>query len=173
MELEEWRDIKGYKGLYQISNLGRVKNIKSGRNLMGGINSDGYYTVLLRKKLKAKSFKIHRLVAAAFISNPENKPQVNHKNGNKIDNKVTNLEWVTCKENVRHAWNNKLSKGKYREVGNRAEKVIQMDLENKIINKYESVLKASEKTGISNTAISNCLVGLSKTSGGFKWKYDK
>lgn len=117
MENEVWKDIEGYEGLYMISNLGRVKslarkiNYKDGRRhftkeriLKVGDYKDWYLYVVLKKDTVPTTKKIHRLVAEAFISNPENKPCVNHKNANKKDSSIKNLEWVTFKENSEHAF---------------------------------------------------------------------
>lgn len=106
---EIWRDIKDYEGLYQISNFGRVKSlprngtISTERILKPLLTGRGYYKVTLSKHNKAKYPSIHRLVAEAFILNPDNLPQINHKDGNKTNNKVGNLEWCTSLENVKHS----------------------------------------------------------------------
>lgn len=110
--IEVWKDIKGYEGLYQVSNLGRVKSLKHLKEyfLTYRIEGKGYASVALFKGTVSsrKSYKVHRLVADAFIPNPENKPQINHKDGNKLNNSVENLEWVTNQENIVHAYNNGL-----------------------------------------------------------------
>ena len=99
--IEEWKDIKGYEGLYQVSNLGRVKS-KTGRIRKTTFTNSGYELVVLYNNCKSKGFTIHRLVAEALLPNPENKPQVNHIDEDKTNNAVFNLEWVTAKENVNH-----------------------------------------------------------------------
>lgn len=113
---EIWKDIQGYEGLYMISNLGNVKsltkyagvNYRKEHILKPAINKHGYHRVLLSKDNKHSQKPIHRLVAIAFIPNPENKPEVNHVWGNKGDNRATSLEWNTTTENNNHALNTKL-----------------------------------------------------------------
>lgn len=116
MEKVEYRDIKGYEGLYQIGSDGSILKIgrcKKPRLLKTrNIAHHGYLRIPLTVNGKTKCFRIHRLVANAFIPNPLNKPQINHKNGIKTDNRVENLEWVTNEENYKHAINNGLSKSK-------------------------------------------------------------
>lgn len=103
---EEFRDIKDFEGLYQISNLGRVKSIRFRKEkiLKPFPTVSGYLMVDLRKNKKSKYISIHRLVAIAFILNEKNKPEVNHINGIKADNRVENIEWSTRSENVKHAY---------------------------------------------------------------------
>lgn len=116
IEIEEWRDIEGYEGVYQVSNFGDIKSLArniynyfSGtravpdRLLKSCVQKNGYRIVSLYPSVKSKTFCIHRLVAQAFIPNPENKPEVNHINGIKTDNRVENLEWATSSENRQHA----------------------------------------------------------------------
>ena len=110
---EEWKDIEGYENKYQVSNLGRVKRIlyknqystKPKENILAKrCDGKGYAQVILYKNGKGKSIKVHRLVGKAFIPNTENKPQINHINGIKDDNRVENLEWCTNRENQIHAF---------------------------------------------------------------------
>ena len=109
---EIWKDIVGYEGLYQISNFGRTKRTYKNSKvkiLKPWINRQGYLIVDLCKNSKSKHFPIHRLVATAFIQNPENKPEPNHEDGNKFNNHVSNLKWVTKSENIQHAMNSGLN----------------------------------------------------------------
>jgi hypothetical protein len=117
-ELEIWKDVKSFEGIYQVSNLGRVKRVDNCkiRNkkycgdyyLNPNDNGKGYWRIKLSYKSKSKRHMLHRLIAEAFIDNPENKPFVNHIDGNKKNNQLSNLEWVTRMENVIHAWENGL-----------------------------------------------------------------
>ena len=107
MQVEVWKDIEGYGGVYQISNFGRIKsfsNRSKGKELALVRNPSGYMYIHLWINGKCRYFRVHRLLAKAFIPNPENKPEINHKNGIKDDNKVENLEWCTHKENMEHAF---------------------------------------------------------------------
>lgn len=97
-----WKDIKGYEGLYKISNTGEIYSIISNKILRKNIRNT-YYIIQLTKNKMRKSFQIHRLVAEAFIPNPKNKPIINHINYNRLDNCVNNLEWCTQKENVEYS----------------------------------------------------------------------
>jgi hypothetical protein len=108
MKKEIWKDVEGYEGIYKISTYGRIKSYKTrlkGKLLSGTVNSDGYNVIILFKDGE-RGKRIPRLVAKAFIQNPENKPQVNHKDLNKSNNHVDNLEWCTAKENTYHATRN-------------------------------------------------------------------
>lgn len=110
---EIWKDVKGYEGLYQVSNLGKVKSLpKVGsvkENILKNfIKDQGYLAVTVSKNDKRKTYLNHRLLAISFIPNPENKLEVNHKNGIKDDNRVDNLEWCTHSENIKHAYDNNL-----------------------------------------------------------------
>ena len=103
---EIWKDIEGYEGLYQVSSFGRVKRVTTGRILKGSKDKDGYLVVGLYKNNTKSTKKIHRLVAQAFIPNHEHKPEINHIDEDKTNNKVSNLEWITRKENLNHGTRN-------------------------------------------------------------------
>ena len=109
MEQEIWKDVEGFSG-YQISNLGRVKSYKRKNEFIRKTSIVGGYVqvALGSKNIKKQTFYIHRLIAKAFIPNHENKPEINHIDGNKLNNNISNLEWVTRKENCQHAWDNGL-----------------------------------------------------------------
>ena len=107
--MEIWKDIPDYEGLYQASNLGNIKSLKKNIILRQNGDNYGYMQVILYNGETRKTGKVHRLVGKAFIENPENKPQINHKDGNKKNNHVSNLEWLTNRENKKHAINTGLT----------------------------------------------------------------
>lgn len=102
MNDEIWKDIKDYEGLYQVSNYGRVRNTSRGNIRSPYLCEKRYYRIILYKNNKTKKPRVHRLVAQAFIPNPDNKAEVNHKDFNKVNNHIDNLEWTTGEENVSH-----------------------------------------------------------------------
>lgn len=122
----------------------------------------GYVYVCLFKNNRQKTFRVNRLVALMFIPNPENKPEVNHKDGNKLNNCVSNLEWNTTKENIEHAYRTGLNKG-------RTKTVLQYDIQGNLIKEWNSITEATNQLKINN--ISACCAGKLKTVGGYKWKY--
>ena len=191
---EIWKDIKKYEGLYQVSNLGKVKSlerftknnkintigyIKKQKILKLDLLNNGYNTCELYKNNRRKKFYIHRLVAETFIPNPENKPQVNHINGIKTDNRVENLEWVSAKENIKHGWKNELYKNVLKsliENSRRSKKVNQYDKQGKLINTFSSTVEAEKKlkekgVKINSKNIRAVCANRRKTAGGFVWKY--
>lgn len=146
---------------------------KGVRRRLKELRIGNYLGVSIRKKI----FLIHRLVAIKFIPNPENKPQVNHKNGIKTDNRVENLEWATRSENMVHAYhalglqNKKSNLGNYYGNSFRSVQVIQFDKDGSKIKLFDCARRASHELNISETAISNCLNGRSKSAGGYIWAY--
>lgn len=158
---ERWKDIPGYEGFYQVSDLGRVRRTKSGRVLKPHYNGHGYIQALLSKRGERKHKAVHRLVASAFIPNPEGKPQINHKNGVKSDNTVSNLEWCTASENLTH---------RHRVLGLpgcRSKKVV--CLETGVV--YPSAKAAAEAIGVNRTAVAQCCLGTQKTSKKLHFKF--
>lgn len=159
---EIWKDIKNYEGHYQVSNLGRVKSIKFGKEIILKQQQcmDGYYYVNLSKNGIAKRYYVHRLVAEAFIDNSDNLPCVNHKDENKQNNVVSNLEWCT------HEYNNN--------YGTRIERcsktVLQFDLNGNLIKEWKS-LHECNRNGFNQGDICKCCNGKRKTAKGFIWKY--
>lgn len=166
MLVEEWRDISGFEGLYQISNQGRVmsfccKNNRNGYVRKAVPDKDGYMTILLKKDGKYYGKKVHRLVAEAFIENPEKYEQINHKDENKANNVVDNLEWCSCLYN-------QLYHDKYKKS---CKAIIQIDKEGHEVARFNSIDEASRKTGILSSCISAVLHQKRKTTGGFKWVF--
>lgn len=174
--VEIWKDIKGYEGLYQISNLGRIKSLKrevdcgkgerilEERVLKNMINIHGYYYIHLRKEKRKHAKTIHRLVAEAFIDNKANLPVVNHIDGNKLNNSVQNLEWCTYSENSKHAYINNLKEPPEKEV-------LQYNINGDFIRKWKSGKVAAKELNICYCHISSCCTGKSKVAGGFVWKH--
>lgn len=151
---------------YSISDYGHVVN-PQGRILRNQPHAHGYRVITIGAKGHKKRFKIHRLVSQAFIPNTENKPFVNHKDGNKANNHVSNLEWSTHHENMAHAVatdHNRYLKG------NKPKPVSQFSLSGALINTFKSINEAELVTGIS---ISGCLKGLYKSAGGYLWSIKK
>lgn len=160
---ETFVKIEGFEK-YEVSNLGRVRNIKSGRILKPKFHRDGYLRHYLYGYDKRKSLLLHRIIATAFIDNPEEKPQVNHIDENKTNNDLSNLEWCTVRENMTHGTRIKRASEKC------FKKVIQLDLNDNVLNEFESIKQAGQETGVFATSISACCNGKRKSAGGYKWR---
>ena len=177
---EKWKDIQGYEGLYQVSDLGRIKSI--GRTIeyangtlhpyqekirKNNTHKNGYKNVDLWKEGKAKTFKVHRLVAQAFVPNPNNLPEVNHIDENKENNKASNLEWVTAEYNTNYGTRGKRAGEK------RKKPVLQFALDGNFIKEHTSAKEAAKQFGNKHIAmqIGECCRGTQKTAHGFKWRF--
>jgi len=175
--IEEWKDIQGYKGHYQVSNLGRVKSLAryKGKNntryfgediILKCDTSTGYNHINLWKDGKVTNIKNAILTVKAFIPNLYNKPCINHKDGIKLNDNITNLEWCTYKENNQHAWRTGLSNSDSTD-----KEVIMFSLSGKKLSTFRSSHEASRQSNINRGNITSCCLGNRKTAGGFKWVF--
>lgn len=181
--LEIWRDIDGYNGKYQVSNLGNVKSIYT-IYVINGIHNkyyrdiilqpfaqkNGYLNVCLWKDGKKKNRLIHQLVAQSFIPNPNNLPQVNHKDEDKTNNVVSNLEWCTAKENVNYG--TCIQRMSESQINNskRSKVVYQYSMDNIFIKEWPSAREIERQLGYIATDICACCRGIRKTAYGYIWK---
>lgn len=183
-DIEEWKDIIGFEGLYQISSFGRLKSFKKHKTgyVLSNVNKTGWYlnVVLCGIGKQKESHKIHLLVGRYFVPNPDNKPEINHEDLNKQNNHKSNLKWVTRSENIHHAilHNPNILKGINNYNQNKIVPILQYDLNNVFIEEHESGIKASKKTGVCERNIyqvaskTEYKKGLTrKQAGGFIWKY--
>lgn len=172
-----WKDIEGYEGLYQVSDQGEVKSLE---RIIHKKNTDtllkerilkpclnrGYHMVSLSINNKIHKFTVHRLVAKAFIPNPDNLPMVNHKDENPSNNCVDNLEWCDNKYNINYGT------AIQRRAAKRKRPVKQLSLNGELIKIWDSAVDAGKELGIDRRLICNCCRGQSKTSKGYRWEYD-
>lgn len=173
-EVEEWRPVVGAEENYIVSNLGNVASLNYNhtgkcRFLKQSI-SGGYQRVSINKDGKHLSVKVHRLVAEAFLPNPENLPQINHKDENKLNNVVWNLEWCDSHYNINYGTGLK-RRAKARVENGKGKAVKQIDKSGNTISSFTNVASAARKTGISRSSIFKTLTGKNKTAGNYKWEY--
>ncbi len=189
--MEQWKDIKGYEGLYQVSDLGRVRSLdkyvwnihnqsyslRKGKILKQGKgvkNSQGQYyrNVKLYKDGKHKSFKVHRLVAKAFIENPDNLPFINHKDENPENSQACNLEWCDQKYNVNYGTGLERSAKKHINHPLKSKPISQYTLDGEFVASYPSIAEAERQVPkVFHNNISKCCKGKLNRTGGFKWSY--
>lgn len=163
---EVWKDVPGYEGLYQVSNLGRLKRtFRNGKEniLIGKKDKYGYTAVILSKNQRKKHCLLHRLVAGVFVLNPENKPEVNHKDRNKRNNVADNLEWATGSENVKHAF------ATGRKIHKRP--IVQYTRNMDVVSCWDSIREAGQTLNISEKNIVSCCNGRLLSAGGYVWRY--
>lgn len=176
-----WKSVVGYEGLYEVSDEGLVRGVErksTGTKMPDRIipahtmtpvervtrpGQQGYLVVRLTRNGRGKTVQIHRLVAKAFIPNPLNLPMINHIDGNKHNNKKSNLEWTTCSKNNIHALETGLRKP-------RGNPILQFTKNGEFIAEYRSTCEAARKTGASRGMISHCINGWAKTGSGYVWK---
>lgn len=183
---EEWRDIEGYEGYYQVSNFGRVRSVDRviylhdkvsgrirqsqtirGKILTNHLQRNGYLLAKMRKPPQIKMISVHRLVAKAFVPGYCEGLQVNHKDENKQNNNADNLEWVTRKENLNHG--TAIARLTANQPARRP--IIQMSMDGKIIRKFDSINKASFATGIVRSNIRKACKGEYRQAHGYRWKF--
>ena len=180
--VEIWKDIPHTDGQYQVSNLGNVRSlfyhsrswnrIYRTRLLKQKMNPSGYHNVSILINKKRVTKDIHKIIAQLFVPNPENKPQVNHIDGNKSNNSVSNLEWVTAKENNKHAIETGLrNPHALSGCAKPRKQVAQYDLSGELINVWDSVYDAASYYGIKHNCISSCANGYNKSYHKYMWKY--
>lgn len=161
--MEIWKDIPNYEGLYQVSNLGRIKNNKKIRKLT--LRKDGYLHIPLRKNGINKFYLVHQIVAKTFIDNPKKYKEINHIDENKANNKVENLEWCSRSYNINYGsanYNRSLTEGK---------KINQYTKDGIFIKQWDTIKGASNSLNIKLPHIIRVLKGRRKSTGGFVFKY--
>ena len=176
---EYWKDVKGYEGLYQVSNLGNINGLNrvlknnhvwKERILKPCKGSNRYLHVRLYKNGKVKTITVHRLVAEAFIPNPLNLPQVNHKDEDKTNNLVSNLEWCDCKYNINYGRRNEKA-SKAMTNGKKSKTVLQLRKDGSLVRIWPSASEVHKVLNYSQGHISECCRGERHLSYGYKWCY--
>lgn len=168
-----WSKINGFPN-YSVSNTGKVRNDNSGKTKVPVRGTTGYYNVDLYNNGKRSKISIHRIVGETFVDNPNNKPQINHIDGNKLNNNVENLEWVTASENMQHAFRSGLAKpsrgmlGKKNPNGGRKGKPVRIV---ETGEEFSSILECEKAIDGNNRHICDCLAGRQRTHRGFTFEY--
>lgn len=180
--MEIWKPVKGLEGRYEVSNEGRVRSVdrfvtgsngvrqqRKGKMLSTHYNHKGYKRVMINGKTKC----VHQIVAGTFVPNPDNKPQVNHIDGNKDNNRADNLEWMTVQENLKHAWDNGLKSVKGFDDYNtkRSRPVEQYTLDGELVNTFKSIQETARQTNDYASNIRDVCIGKRNKSRGFIYKF--
>ena len=179
---EIWKDVVGFEGRYMVSNLGNAKSCRyyghEGEHLLKlSTHHCGYLVVTLGKRPERKQHTVHSLVAKAFLPNPDNLPAINHIDGNKANNQVSNLEWISYRSNTAHAINTGLFKPHEtpKRIGKNnvnSKPVLQFDPNGIFIKRWDSIADACRSFGRGHSNIYLCVEGRRKTAYGFKWEYE-
>lgn len=166
-EEEIWYPIKGYESLYEVSDQGRVRSLKFGKEriLKPIRNTSGYLQVFLCKNGEKKTYRVHRLVAQTFIPNPHNLPEVNHKDENKENNSVHNLEWCTNKYNINYGTRTQ------RQAEKLSKPVLQYTKSGELVREWKSTIDVQRNLGYFQNHISSCCNGKLKSAYNFIWKF--
>lgn len=172
--MEIWKDIVGFENYYQISNYGNVKSLRNNIILKAGLHPNGYYGIVLKVNGTKIGKEIHRLVGEAFIPKIDGKTYIGHIDNNKTNNNVDNLTWCTQQENIQHC----VKCGRLRPQNGWlkskevcSKKVYQLSKNGEIINEFNSTKEASRITGIDQGSVSRCCNNISKTAGGYIWRF--
>ena len=168
---EFWEDVPEYEGIYQASTYGRIKNM-NGKILKPSRHHSGYAIVSLSKNKKQRSINSHNIISALFLPKWKREyTQINHKDENKFNNRVENLEWCTPKYNSNYGTRNKRTAEARVNHPKISKRVLQFDLDGNCIGDYPSSAEVERRTGYFHTAINSCCIGKLKTAYGFKWQY--
>ena len=187
MNREIWKPVKGYEGIYEVSSTAKIRSVDrfvkgknnvrfiKGKNITPHLTNTGYYLCDLYKYNRRKNYLLHRIVAEAFIPNPNGYNVVNHKDSIRTNCLPSNLEWCDMSYNIKYSYNNNNRRGKMNYKKGKENKlskpVIMKDLTGKFLRRFDSISCAERETGIHNSGIVACLKGKNKTSGGFLWEY--
>lgn len=169
--IETWKAVKGYEGLYEVSSLGNVRNSNTSKVLRSCKHRSGYLSVMLYKDGRPKRINIHRLVATAFLSNPNGYKLVNHIDENKGNNIAENLEWCSCEHNMRHGTARARMSKKRGHGSRKGRPVAQIGNDGKVLATFKSIASAARETGTARTSIWECCNGIHMKANNTRWVY--